>query len=114
MKIKNLQLYAFVMTILAVILTICLVTIISYDQAHDTYTEEVYVTDRINDLYFVTFNNGHNMGFYSDDEIEIGEKVTVTVDSNNTETIVDDEIVNVNLNRDFVIKDTSAEEVQNE
>lgn len=114
MKIKNLQLYAFVMTVLAVILAVCLVVIISYDQAHNTYTEEVYVTDRINDLYFVTFNNGHNMGFYSDDEIEIGEKVTVIVDSNNTETIVDDEIINVNLNRDFIIKNTSAEEIQNE
>lgn len=114
MKIKNLQLYAFVMTILTAILTVCLVAIISYDQANDTYTEEVYITDRINDLYFVTFNNGHSMGFYSDDDIELGEKVTVIVDSNNTETIIDDEIINVNLNRDFVIKDTGAEEVQNE
>lgn len=114
MKIKELKIYAIVMTILTVILTVSLLTIISYDQTHNTYTEEVYVTDRINDLYFVTFNNGHNMGFYSDDDIELGEKVTVIVYSNNTETIIDDEIINVNLNRDFVIKDTGAEEVQNE
>lgn len=112
MKIKELKIYAIVMTILTVILTVSLVTIISYDQAHNTYTEEVYVTDRINDLYFVTFDNGHNMGFYCDEYIELGEKVTVVVKSNNTETIVDDEIINVNLNRDFVIKSTN--EVQKE
>lgn len=114
MKIKNLQLYAFAITVLTVIVMICFGAFILYDQINDTYTEEVYVTDRINDLYFVTFNNGHNMGFYSDDDIELGEKVTVIVNSNNTETIIDDEIINVNLNRDFVIKDTGAEEVQNE
>ena len=108
MKIKNLQIYALVTTVLTVVMMVALITIISVDQITDTYVEEVYVTDRINDLYFVTFENGHNFGFYSDDEIELGEVVYVTVDTKGTKTVKDDEITNVRVDKTFSIKNSET------
>lgn len=105
MKIKELKIYTITVTVLLIMSIICLATIISVNQCQDTYTVGGYITDRINDEYFVTFDSGHIFSFYSDEEIQMAEYVYVTIKSNNTETVKDDEIIEVRVDKTFSIKD---------
>lgn len=108
--LKALKIFAIVMTILFVASMSFSIAYVAVDKTNNEYLTSGIVTERKADLYLVEIDNGHILGFYSDDEIPIGEYVYLTIDGKNTENCEDDEIVRVKVDKTFKLKDSEKDD----